>query len=87
MARIFTTSFEFNHRRYDAIVTIITHDQQENFNIKILDADIHHLIPNGKLEYTGIDGFEKLESINNTLAQSLMRRLGEVINQHLTVAQ
>lgn len=85
MARIFTTSFQFNHRQYDAIVTLITHDSQINFHIKILDADIHHLIPNGEVEYTGMDGFEKLETINNTLAQALMRRLQQVIHEHLGV--
>ena len=85
MARIFTTSFQFNHRQYDAIVTLISQDSQINFHVKILDADIHHLIPNGEVQYTGIDGFEKLDIINNTLALSMMRRLQQVIHERLVV--
>ena len=87
MARIFTTSFEFNHRRYDAIVTIITHNQQLNFTVKLLDADLHHLFPQGEIAYSGTDGFEALETINNTVAQSLMRKLGAAISEHLIITQ
>jgi len=84
MARVFTTSFEFNHRKYDAIVTIITHDQQLNFTVKLLDTDLHDIFPDGKIAYSGADGFETIETINNTVAQSLMRKVGAAITQHLT---
>jgi hypothetical protein len=87
MARVFTTSFEFNHQRYNAIVTIITSNQQLNFTVKLLDTDLHHLFPNGEIAYTGADGFEALEVINNTVAQSLMRKVGAAINQHLTTTE
>lgn len=85
MARIFTTSFEFNHQRYDAVVTVITQNDQLNFHIKLLDLDFHHLIPNGVVAYTGTTGFEQLEIINNTVAQSILRRLGEAISKHIVV--
>ena len=87
MARIFTTSFEFNHQRYDAIVTVITNNQQLSFNVKLLDADLHQLFPDGEITYTGTDGFETLEAINNTLAQSLVRRVRAAINEHLITSQ
>lgn len=83
MARIFTTSFEFNHQRYDAVVTVITQNDQLNFHIRLLDVDFHHLIPNGVVAYTGPSGFEQLEMINNTVAQSLLRKLGEAISNHI----
>jgi hypothetical protein len=83
MARVFTTTFEFNHQRYDAIVTVFTQGDQLNFHIKLLDMDFHHLIPDGVLSYAGSTGFEQLETINNTVAQSLMRKLGDAINRHL----
>lgn len=85
MARIFTTSFEFNHQRYDAVVTVITQNDQLNFHIKLLDADFHHLIPNGVVAYSGTSGYEQLESINNTVAQSILRRLSEAISKHIVV--
>ena len=83
MARVFTTTFEFNHQRYDAIVTVFTQDGQLNFHVKLLDMDFHHLIPNGIVAYAGSHGFEQLEIINNTVAQSLMRKVGDAINRHL----
>lgn len=85
MARVFTTSFEFNHQRYDAIVTITTQNDQLCFQVKLLDVDFHHLIPNGMVAYTGTSGFEHLEGLNNTLAQSLMRKVGEAISRHLVI--
>lgn len=85
MARVFTTSFEFNHQRYDAIVTITTQNDQLSFQVKLLDVDFHHLIPNGMVAYTGTSGFEQLEGLNNTLAQSLMRKVGEAISRHLVI--
>lgn len=85
MARVFTTSFEFNHQRYDAIVTVIAHDNQLSFQIKLLDVDFHHLIPDGVVAYTGTSGFEQLETLNNTLAQSLMRRISDAICRHLVL--
>lgn len=87
MARVFTTSFEFNHQRYDAIVTVTTKEDQLNFHIKLLDVDFHHLIPNGVVAYSGTSGFEQMESLNNTVAQSLLRRIGDAISRHLVVNQ
>lgn len=85
MARVFTTSFEFNHQRYDAIVTVFTQDNQLSFHIKLLDVDFHHLIPDGVVSYTGASGFEQLETLNNTVAQSLMRRISDAICRHLVL--
>ena len=85
MARVFTTSFEFNHQRYDAIVTVTTQDNQLCFQVKLLDVDFHHLIPNGVVAYTGTSGFEQLEILNNTVAQSLMRKVGDAISRHMVV--
>lgn len=83
MARVFTTTFEFNYQRYDAIVTVIAQSGQLSFQVKLLDVDFHHLIPDGVVAYTGTSGYEQLEVINNTVAQSLMRKVEEAIHRHL----
>lgn len=85
MARVFTTSFEFNHQRYDAIVTVLAQNDQLSFHVKLLDVDFHHLIPNGVVVYTGASGFEQVEALNNTLAQALMRKIGEAISRHMVI--
>jgi hypothetical protein len=82
MARIFTTTFEFNHQKYDAIVTVITQNGNLNFNVKVLDTDLQHFLP-GEISYTGTKGFEQLTNLNNTIAQSLMRSLSVSIEKHL----
>ena len=84
MARIFTTSFEFNQKLYDAIVTMIQKENKISFNIKIMDLELHRILPSGEVEYTGLNGFESLESIDNTLAQSLMRSISRAIDTHLS---
>ena len=85
MARIFTTSFEFNEQRYDAIVTVISRGDEVNFNVKLLGADFDHLFPNGEIAYSGTNGYEQLEIINNALAQPIMHSIGAAINKHLVV--
>jgi hypothetical protein len=85
MARIFTTSFEFNHKVYDAIVSMITHEKEVSFNIKIMDIELQRILPSGGVEYTGTNGFENLDVIDNTLAQSLMRSISRAIDSHLSL--
>jgi hypothetical protein len=83
MARIFTTKFNFNHKAYDAIITLISSDGKTSFNVKLLDAELHDLIPNGHLNYEGQDGFKQLGFEDNHLAQSLMNCVAKSIEQHL----
>ena len=85
MARIFTTSFEFNQKVYDAIVTVISREQELSFNIKIMDLELLRILPEGGVEYTGANGFENLDVIDNTLAQSLMRSISRAIDSHLSL--
>ena len=85
MARIFTTSFEFNQKVYDAIVTVIHRENKVSFNIKLMDMELQRILPAGAVEYTGAYGFEGLDSIDNTLAQSLMRSISRAIDSHLSL--
>jgi hypothetical protein len=83
MARIFTTTFEFNHQRYDAIVTVTGEENKVNFSVKLLDADLHDFLPNGQISYHGQDGFEHIQTLDNTVSQSLMRKIGAAIKKHM----
>jgi hypothetical protein len=83
MARVFTTKFNFNHKIYDAIITILNTDGRPNFNIRLLDVELHELIPNGHLKYEGKDGFKDLAATENQVTQSLMSCLAASIENHL----
>lgn len=86
MARIFTTSFEFNHERYDAIVTVMVQDDQLNFHVKLLNDESHSLIPRGEIRYKGQKGFEHMQQMENNMAQSFLRSMAAAIDKHLTPA-
>ena len=83
MARIFTTKFNFNHKIYDAIITLINTEGNTSFNVRLLDAELHELIPNGHVNYEGRDGFKNLDTVDNHLAQSLMNCIAASIEHHL----
>jgi len=86
MARIFTTKFTFNHQSYDAIVTIVPNEGKVNFSVKVMDLDLQDILPNGTVVYEGKDGYEKIEDLNNTLSQALMRSISQAIETHLAVS-
>jgi hypothetical protein len=83
MARIFTTTFNFNGETYDAIVTISSIQGNLDFSIRLMDAKLFELIPGGHVKYTGKDGFKHLASLNNNrLAQALMRSIVTAIEHY-----
>ena len=82
MPRIFTTSFQFNHQQYLALVRVIHTNDELNFSIKLLDTELQQLIPDGSLSYTGIDGFRQLANQANPMEQSLLHSMGKAIEQH-----
>jgi hypothetical protein len=83
MARIFTTKFNFNHKIYDAIITVLNSDGKASFNVRLLDVELHELVPNGHLQYQGDDGLKNIETGDNHLVQSLMNSIAVSIEQHL----
>lgn len=83
MARIFTTTFEFNHQAYDAVVIVATHSNQITFTIKVPDSELHHFIPNGEISFKGPKGFEQIDGMNDTVSQSLLRKISDAIEDHM----
>jgi len=47
MACIFTTQFEYNRQKYDAIVSVITKEDVVSFKTEVLDLDMHILLSEG----------------------------------------
>jgi hypothetical protein len=84
MARVFTTHFSFNHQVYDAIVTVLSHEGQLQFNVRVMDSELLELLPDGHFNYTGKDGFKDLHA-DNQLIQSLIQSVAVSVDQHLTI--
>ena len=83
MARIFTTKFNFNNRLYDAIITLINNDGQTSFHVKLLDMELHELIPNGQLKFKGKDGFKEQVRVDDHLTRALMTSVAASIEHHI----
>jgi hypothetical protein len=85
MARIFTTSFVFNHKRYDTIVTVLSQEGELNFHIKMLNEEIRELLPNGELDVRGLKGFESLKENSNHHMQSFINSLASAIEKQVSI--
>jgi hypothetical protein len=84
MARIFTTHFVFNHQVYDAIVTVLSHEGQLQFTVRVMDSELLELLPDGHFNYTGKDGFKDLPT-ENQLVHSLIQSVAISVDKHLTI--
>lgn len=84
MARIFTTSFEFNHKCYDAIVTVISQDGELSFHVKMLNEEVLEMLPNGEVDFQGLNGFESLKDMGNNHMQSFFRSMASAIEKHIS---
>lgn len=83
MARIFTTQFQYNHQNYDAIVTVITKEDSISFNVRVLDLDLHLILPGGNLSYEAKDGLKNDHKTDNQISLSLMNSISQAIDKHL----
>lgn len=83
MTRIFTTDFIFNQQPYHAIVSM-TVKEKVSFTVKVLDIDLHDLLPEGMVKYEGMDGFKNITYLDNATAQSLMQSIAAAIEEHLS---
>lgn len=82
MVRVFTTSFNYNHRAYEALVTVALAHDQLRYCVRLLDSELHILIPDGEIRYTGRKGYNDLGWIENEHARKLIRELGQAIEKH-----
>jgi hypothetical protein len=85
MARIFTTKFNFNDKEYDAIITVIDSNGRTSFNVRLLDVELHELVPDGHLNYQGRDTINKAANESDHSVQLLMNSIAASIEQHLVL--
>lgn len=83
MARIFTTQFHYNAQSYEIIVTIIPKGDHTTFHVRVLDLDLHVLIPGSEVTYEGKDGFKASQNVDNRFTLTLMSSISTAIEQHL----
>jgi hypothetical protein len=84
MARIFTTTFLFNHEKYNAIVTVVPQQKELLIQVRILGNELDEFIPNGEVSYIGVEGFQALELQKHPVSSTLLKRIDQAIQQHLT---
>ena len=60
---------------------MIANGEQLNFNVRLLDPDLQEFFPDGVIRYSGANGFEQLNDDKNNIAQSLIKKVGEAVNQ------
>jgi len=53
-------------------------------NIRVMDAELLQLLPDGHLNYSGKDGFKDIPA-ENQLAQTLISSIAVSIEKHLTI--
>ena len=82
MARVFTTSFLFNHQSYNAIVTVLPKDGKLDITINVLDVDIKE-VPGGKLKIECKEDFKDLQVDRNDLSSSMVESIKSAIETHL----
>ena len=83
MARIFTTQFQYNAQSYEAVVTIISKGDTTTFHVKVLDLDLHVLLPDGKMTYLGKEDFKANNKVDNHFTLALMNSISVAIEHHL----
>jgi hypothetical protein len=83
MGRIFTTTFVFQGKTYTALVSLNFSATDISIKVHLEDTDLHKILPEGKLNYQGSDGFRNLEH-QSELAQELMQCIAHSIEKHMT---
>jgi len=84
MVKVFTTQFHFNQQYYDAIITVLGKNEKTLFQVKVLDMDIHHLLPGGEATYVDKEWLKDQYDHNNALTQSLLQSIAKVIDSHFS---
>lgn len=83
MVRIFTTQFQYNHQVYDAIITVIPKDGATTFTIKVLDFNLHALLPGGEMSFENKDRFEIKDLPSNQFTYALLKSISTAIEAHI----
>lgn len=83
MVRIFTTTFAFNHEKYDAIVTLLEKDSRMSVTVRVMDVSLHAFLPGGQLNYELGNRNAEIQHRDNALAQALKKSIAVAVERHL----
>jgi hypothetical protein len=67
MARIFTTTINYNQTSYPALITITGTGSHKKVSVKLTDESVQHLLPAGKAE---LDYEKCIQTDENTVKNS-----------------
>lgn len=84
MGRVFTTTFQFKGQQHSAVVYVVMNSRQpEEITVKLLDNDLHQLIPKGTLKVIPYDN-EQRNRIQNRVAAQLFVTVKKAVLHHLS---
>jgi hypothetical protein len=82
MNKIFTINFYFQEQEFQALVTVLSTDEELFYNVRVYDRALERLLPKNRMRYMGSDGYKDL-SIINPLTEQLVSAIAEAIEEHL----
>jgi hypothetical protein len=86
MGRIFTVDFDYDKKKYPALVKITVSEQFFAVSYHVPDASLHYLIPGGKVTYNSIEGFTSITG-NNKCTLELIESITNAVEEHLFMLQ
>lgn len=83
MIRLFSVDFNFKDETYTALVNSYMKDNEISFDIKLYDAALYNILPEGKLSYKGRNGYETLDCFNYPFCRELILAIAGAIDSRL----
>lgn len=82
MARVFTTEFDFENRRYRAIVAVKNEDERTIVHLRLFDPELIAILGQHSIDFVGLSGYKQLAH-THPLALSLLETINKAIVEHL----
>jgi hypothetical protein len=86
MGRVFSTSFHYSGHAYTALIALTWQQGDLSINIQVPDTALHHLLPQGRLNYNSKEGLGPLGQPEKEQAQELVGCIFRTVEKHLLPA-
>lgn len=84
MARFFTTSFQFRHHTYTALVSVQTKEDNLCIQIRLQDELLQALLPDGFLRFCDRNDQPSSLEEQPAVVQELVHTVSEAVHRYLT---